>query len=182
MANAKTEVCLVELHAVMLKTIKAAFPALQDVVAYREEDDRTTPLTAPACLLEMDDELEPGDAPDPGTEQIALTCTFSARFVVGFRTENAKIEARKLATRFAAHLRKHPRWPGVVTGPAEVKGCYRDDSDGRFDQFVVWRVEWAHVLHFGETVWEPEGLTPTQVFSRLVVDGDAADPEQVAPT
>lgn len=183
MANANTEVCIIKLHEVMLDTIKAQFPALQTVEAYREEDDRTTPVVTPACLLEMD-EMETADGLDPGTEQIALTARFAARFILGMRTKDVKLQTRKLAGAFAAYLRKNPRWPGVVTSPAEVIGCYPDAFDPRLDQFEVWRVEWAHVLHIGDSVWKPEGLAPTTVFLGMAPDIGAGNEDkyvQVAP-
>jgi hypothetical protein len=115
--------------------------------------------------------MEAAEAQDPGTEQIALVARFEARFILGFRTHEAQLEARKLAGAFAAYLRKHPRWPGVVTGPAEVIGCYRDEFDPELDQFEVWRVEWAHVIHLGgESVWAPEGITPTTVYLGVTPD------------
>jgi hypothetical protein len=165
MANAQTEVCLEELHAAMLDTIKSAFPTLQTVEAYR--DDRTTSLTTPACLLELT-EMEATPEQDPGTEQLAVVARFEARFILGFRTQEVQLQARALAAAFAAYLRKNPRWPGVVTGPAEVIGCYRDEFDPELDKYEVWRVEWAHVLHLGETVWKAEGIIPTTVFLNMV--------------
>jgi hypothetical protein len=171
MANAKTEVCLNELHAAMLAAIKQAFPLLGTVECYREETDRTTPITTPACLLELT-EMDAAPDQDPGTEQIAMVARFTARFVLGFRTREAKLEARRLAAAFASYLRKNPRWRGVVTGPAEVIGCGPDDFDPRLHQYEVWSVEWAHVLHFGESVWEPCGLTPTTVYlAHVSVEG-----------
>jgi hypothetical protein len=179
---AKTEVCLRQLQAAMLDGIKAAFPALQTVEASREEDDRTTPVRTPACLLESD-EMEP-DELDPGTEQAALETRFAARFIVGFRTREAKLEARVLCGKFSAFLRKNPRWPGVVTGPAKLIGCYKDEFDPRLDQYEVWRVEWSHVLHFGESVWSPEGLVPTTVYLGISPDigpGNEDKYVQIAP-
>jgi hypothetical protein len=181
MANAQTEVCLVELHAAMLDAIKAAFPDLQTVECYR--DDRVTKVTTPACMLELT-EMEAAEAQDPGTEQLAVVARFEARFILGFRTREAQLEARNLAAAFAAYLRKHPRWPGVVTGPAEVIGCYRDEFDPELDQYEVWRVEWAHVLHLGESVWAPEGITPTTVFLGVSPDTGAENLDkyvQIAP-
>lgn len=176
MANAETEIGLTDLHSVMLDTIKAAFPGLQTVESYRNE--RTTKVTTPACLLELT-EMEAAPEQDPGTEQLAVSARFEARFILGFRTREVQLQARELAAAFAAYLRKHPRWPGVVTGPAEVIGCYRDEFDPELDQYEVWRVEWAHVLHLGASTWAPEGITPTTVLLGNTRDGVGTEDKYV---
>lgn len=163
MADADTQVDLEQLHDVMAASIATAFPALQTVEFYRE--DRKTPVTAPACLLELVELETAGAEPDPGTEQLAVYARFEAQLIIGFRTPKAKLEARRLAASLAAflHLR---RWPGVVTGPGEVVGCYRDEFDPGLDQFEVWRVEWSHLVHLGESVWAGDGIIPTRVYVR----------------
>lgn len=160
MADAQTQVDLFDLHESMLNAIKEAFPVLQTVECYR--DDRTTKVTMPAALLELT-EMEADPAQDPGTEQLAVTARFELRFILGFRSRESKLQARALSAAFAAHLRKNPRWPGIPSGPAEVIGCYRDEFDPELDQYEVWRVEWAHTLHLGDSTWDPEGITPTTV-------------------
>jgi hypothetical protein len=173
MANTITECDLDLLFSTMEAAISAAFPALQRVT-FDELERENMPL--PCCLLDCAEMDHDGDARDPGTEQQALTARFEARFVIGFRTLHAKMEARKMATAFAAFLRRQEHWPPARSGPAEVIGCYRDDFDPRLDQFEVWRVEWTHVLHFGASVWAGEGVLPTTVFA-----GDDGVYSQVVP-
>lgn len=165
MANAITNISLENLHNAIVAEIKRAFPNLATVEFYREENDRKQ-LPLPACLLELSEMDAAGDL-DPGTEQLAVTARFEARFVIGFRTPKAKIEIRSLAAGFAAHLRSMLRWPdplhpgkAVPTGPCEVTGCYPDDFDPALDKYEVWRVEWQQVLHLGDTVWTDDGTTP----------------------
>lgn len=169
MADALTEVEIEALHDAIESGIKTAFPALQTVQFYREETDRVEPVATPACLLSID-EFNPTPDKDPGTGQLATEARFSARLILGFRTERAKIEARKLACAIAAYLHLR-RWPGVVTGPGDVSAIMPDEFDPALDQFEVWRVEWSHAVHLGESVWKGEGVTPT------VVDVRYAHPE-----
>lgn len=182
MADANTELNVEALEAAMVSAIQAEFPALQVVQFDREEEDRVE-LPVPACLLEWGD-LDAFADPDPGTEQQAMTARFEARFIMGFKTEKAKRETRKLAMAFAAYLRKKSRWPGAVTGPAVVISCRRDSFHPALDQFEVWAVEWSHVIHLGASVWSGEGVTPTTIFlggAPNIGTGHAADYVQVAP-
>lgn len=153
MANANTELTLDALHDAIVARIKAQFPALKTVQAYRL--DRKA-LPTPACLVELTEFETTSDAMDPGTEQLAVTARFEARLILGFKTPQAKLEIRKLAASVAAFARLN-RW-GLPVGPAEVIGAYPDDFDPELDQYECWRVEWTNVIHLGESVWNDEGL------------------------
>lgn len=148
-------------HEGIVSAIKTQFPTLKTVEAYRL--DRKN-LPTPACLLEIT-EMDAAPDIDPGTEQLAVTARFEARFVIGFRQggKNPKLEVRKLAAAFAAFARLK-RW-GCPIGPAEVIGAYQDDFDPELDQFECWRVEWQQVIHLGDTVWKDDGEVPTPHFS-----------------
>lgn len=161
MANANTVTTLDAVHAGIVSAIREQFPNLKTVEAYRL--DRKN-LPVPACLIEMT-EMDAALEIDPGTEQLAITARFEARFVIGFRqgANNPKLEVRKLAAAFAAFARLK-RW-GCPIGPAEVIGAYQDDFDPELDQFECWRVEWQQVIHLGDTVWKDEGEVPTPFFS-----------------
>ena len=166
--DANTNIDLATLHQVIEATLAAQFPSLETVEFYREESDRE-PLTdsqMPACLLELE-EFEPAPVDDPMTEQLPVYARFAARLVIGFRTQNAKLEIRKLAASVAAYLRKHPRWPHptiagktLPTGPIEVLAILPDDFSPALDRYEVWRVEWRQLIHLGSTVWTSEGVTP----------------------
>jgi len=167
--DANTTIDLAVLHQMIETTIAAQFPSLETVEFYREESERE-PLAddqLPACLLELE-ELETVPSEDPMTEQLPVYARFAARVIIGFRTQNAKLEIRKLAASVAAYLRKHPRWPhptisgkSLPTGPAEVLTIMPDDFSPALDRYEVWRVEWRQLIHLGSTVWTSEGLTPT---------------------
>lgn len=173
MANAITEVTLDQVHDGIAAAIRARFPDLRTVEAYRL--DRKN-LPVPACLFELE-EMEADKDADPGTEQLAVRARFAARFLIGFRqgAKNPKAEVRKLAASFAAFARLQ-RW-GCRVGPAEVIGVYPDDFDPELDQYECWRVEWVQVIHLGATVWRDEGVTPTPVFSFAPDIGPGHEPD-----
>jgi hypothetical protein len=159
MANANTVTTLDAVHTGIVEAIRAQFPDLTTVEAYRL--DRTS-LPLPACLIEMT-EMEATDGIDPGTEQLAVTARFEARLVLGFRqgaNKNAKLEIRKLAAAVAAFARLQ-RW-GCPIGAADVIGAYPDDFDPELEQYECWRVEWTNRIHLGESIWNwPDEATPT---------------------
>ncbi|BAO20610.1 hypothetical protein [Pseudomonas phage PPpW-3] len=192
MTNANTEVDLGVLHAAIVADIKDAFPGLETVEFYREDDRKTLPK--PACLLELSD-LEPIPDDDPGTEQLAVMAKFEAELVIGFRTPEAKLSIRLLAASFGAWLRMR-RWtnysgttPKLPTGEAQVIGIYQDDfniygrdSDKGLSQYEVWKVEWQQRIHLGKTVWTDEGVTPAEVYVQGHIGGNPGDGyEQVVP-
>lgn len=170
MANAITNVSLDDLHEAIVRDIRAAFPALKTVEFYREESERKPPEPdqLPACLLELS-EMEPSPEDDPGTEQLAVNARFEARVMIGFRTQKAKLEIRKLAAALAAWLRlrrwSHPTEPAprtLPTGPAYVINIMPDDFEPELDRYEIWRVEWMQqTVHLGETVWTNDGVTPS---------------------
>lgn len=166
-----TEVDLDALHAAIVADIQAQFPDLQTVEFYREERDGAA---LPACFLELVEFENAGEDADPQTGQLAVVARFEAEIIMGFRVPNVKLEMRKLAAAFAAWLRLR-RWSGVVTGAANVVGCYRDEFNPRQDQYEVWRVEWNQVLHIGQTVWTNEGTVPTTVMASWFPDVGTAN-------
>lgn len=176
MANANTVTTLDAVHAGIVDAIKAQFPTLQTVEAYRL--DRKS-MPTPACLIEMT-EMDAAPEIDPGTEQLAVNARFEARFAISFRqgANNPKLEVRKLAAAFAAFARLK-RW-GCPIGPAEVIGCYQDDFDPELDQFECWRVEWQQVIHLGDTVWTDDGIVPSPVYSWAPEIGIPHEPDYVA--
>lgn len=194
--NANTEISLDVLHQAITADILAKFPALQTVEFYRGEgqEDRKA-LQTPACLLDLS-EMEASPDDDPGTEQLAVIAHFEAELVIRFNTPNAKRSIRRLAAAVAAWLHNR-RWddpanPGkkLPTGPCVVVGAYKDDFSGLtpgqrdvpLDQFEVWRVEWRQIVHLGESVWNDEGVTPSEVYAREGAGGqDGEEFQQVAP-
>jgi hypothetical protein len=161
MANANTQITLEELHTAIVNAIEAKYPAIPTVEFY-STIRQGMPL--PACLLELT-EMDSAPDKDPGTQQLAVDARFEARFIIGFRTADAKLAVRSLAGSFAAWLRyEEQRW-GKPVGPAEVIGCYQDDFSPELDQFEVWRVEWTQTLHLGERVVDEGGAIPQAFYS-----------------
>lgn len=164
--DANTEIELGALHEAIVADIKAQFPDLRTVEFYRE--DRTG-LELPACLLDLTEFEDAGEDLDPQTGQQAVIARFEAEFLMGFRVPAVKLAVRKLATAFAAWLRLR-RWSSVVTGPAHLVGCYKDEFNPRLDEYEVWKVEWTQVLHLGNTVWTNDGTVPTTVLAAWAPD------------
>lgn len=157
MADANTEIDLDEVHQAIIDTIQVQFPDLKTVTDYHE-DRKKFPL--PACFIELT-ELTQADM-DPGTDQLALLARWEARVIIGFRTQTAKRNIRKLVTSLAAFIRLQ-RW-GKPVGPAEIIGCFPDDFNPGLDQYEVWRVEWTQVIHFGSSIWTNDGQLPTDIL------------------
>lgn len=176
--NINTAVDFDALNAAIVAGISGAFSTFQTVEFYRP--DRTQ-LPLPAILLELA-ELETADT-DPGTGQIAMVARFEARIILSFDTVNVKQEIRKIAASLAAFLNLR-RWPGVITDPATVIGCYEDDFSPELDRFEVWRVEWSHQFNVGTSVWVDSGITPTTVFlgyEPRVGEGNEGNYFQISP-
>lgn len=173
MSNANTNTTLDAVHEGIVQAIKAQYPDLKTVEAYRLDRQN---LPTPACLIELTD-METGVDPDPGTEQLAVMARFEAKFVISFRQglKNPKLEVRKLAASFA-HFARLQRW-GCPIGPADVLSISQDDFDPELDQFECWRVEWQQIIHLGDSIWNWSGETPTPVFSWAPNIGIPHEPE-----
>jgi hypothetical protein len=159
MANTTLTTDLRAMHAAIVAGISAQFPTLATVEFYRE-DRKDLPL--PACILELE---EMPSAPDenPGNGQQPIEARFCAHFVLGFRTENVRLEIRLLAAAMAAFLYEK-RWDGITCDPAQFHGAYEDDFKPEFDQFECWKVDWSHIIFLGTDVWNEDGaITPTVV-------------------
>lgn len=165
MAQPDTEIDLDALTNAIVASIAEAFPAFALVEAY---PDDLTALPTPACVIELVD-LEPAD--DIGTEQLPATARFEARVVMGFRAADVKRATPKLAAALALHINKK-RW-GLPVEPAAVTAIERDDFEPDLDQFEVWRVDWAQIVHIGESVWNNDGTPITEAISNIS-DGGAA--------
>jgi hypothetical protein len=135
--------------------IAAQFPALKTV---EFDDIDRTGFAMPACLLDVD-EFE-GDLPDPGDGKLALLARLEARFVVGFKDAQAKLEVRKLAVAFATWINRRSFGPGAPSYPAEVVALHRDDFNPRLDEFECWCVKVHIGAEFGVSVWDDYQAVP----------------------
>ncbi len=160
------------LHDAILADLAAAFPEMSTVADYRES---RTHLPLPAILVELAD-MEGAPEDDPGTEQVALRARFVARVVIGFRTDAAEREIRRLATALAARAHLN-RW-GQTVGPAEVLLVAPDEFAPELAQFVIWSVEWQQIVHAGESVWKHDAALPqTTLYSHEPCIGIPFEPD-----
>lgn len=169
---------LAALHTAIVSVSAAAFPGVH--FEFYREDRVNLPFGDGAVgndprayvLLELD-EFEPGDAIDPGTEQLAMMAKFSANVVMKTLPVDARLAVRVLAASFGAFLRKQSRFnpASVLQGSAEVLGVFKDDFNPELDKYEVWRVDWVQNVWLGTgDIWLPEpGATPPdQVFFSYV--------------
>lgn len=152
---------LAALHNAIQNQIGAAFPALQTVEFYRDDEDEGIQL--PACLIELD-EMENRDE-DPGTGQICMSLRFSARLILTRENgPDAPMQARLSAAALSAFINKN-RFGGHVS-PAHVLMGSRDDfSPSLLGRFSIWRIEWVHrEAFFGASVWSGDNIIPQTVY------------------
>lgn len=173
MRQPDTEIDLDALVAAIEASIRATFPDLALVEAWRE--DRTN-LPVPACLIDLVD-LEPVE--DIGTEQLPVQARFEARIITGFREPDAKRLTLKRAAALGLHVRGQ-RW-GQPVAPAEVTSIERDEFDPDMDAYEIWRVDWQQVIHIGASVWDNEGVTPTEVVFSTAPDIGPGNEGSYAP-
>lgn len=151
------------LYDAIVGSIALQFPGIRTVRDHVSTRDK---ITTPAVLVDMV-EMEAGDS-DPGTEQIALDATFEARIIIGFRTEKAKREIRKLAAALSSHIHMQ-RW-GQPCGAAQVIVAEPDAFDPDLDRYEVYRIEWRQPILIGTNVWINDGQIPTTVLGSFDPD------------
>lgn len=156
--NADTEISLDALHEAVIARIAAAFPHLQTVADYPDDRQR---ISAPAALIELTEMTAVPDD-DPGTGQLALELQFELRYIVGFRGPSQGRLIRSNAAALA-HFIQHNQWGLPIEG-ARVMVCEPDAFSPELDQYHVWRIEWAQVVHIGANEWIDDGETPTEVW------------------
>jgi FAD/FMN-containing dehydrogenase len=156
MADQNGAVDLGVFHQAIIDQVKAAFPVFVVVDDYPQD---RRPKSTPALYLEID-EMEGAGDEDPGTSQQALSLRYAARIVLPRSMDQVGRQVRMLAAAVAAfaHLNRF----GQRVNPAQVIGAYPDAFEPELDQYVVWRVEWQQVGHFGTSVWleYSQGETP----------------------
>lgn len=156
MTDVLTGTDLAAMHAAIVSTSAAAFPGVH--FEFYRADRKNLPLGSGAtgqpprayCLMDLA-EMDASDT-DPGTTQQSVGARFEAEFIIKALQPDARLLIRALAGSFAAFLRRQMRWPGVVNGPIQVTGCYKDDFAPELDQFEVWRVEWTQDVWLGAGV------------------------------
>lgn len=156
--NADTAIDLDALHQGILDTIAGAFPALHTVDDYPDDRQR---VQVPGVFIELT-ELTAVPDDDPGTGQLALEAQFELRYLIGWRGVNQGRTVRRNATALA-HFIHQQQW-GQPAEPARVLVCEPDEFSPELDQYLVWRIEWAQIIHIGANEWIDDGTPPTEVW------------------
>lgn len=131
------------------------------VTAEAYDPDRRE-FALPACMVRVAD-FERDSAGDIGTEQLAMLARFEAHIVVGFRETQAYLAAPRLALA-VARLIEGNRF-GQPVSPAQVSVVEPDEFAPDLDRFVVWRIDFAQVIHVGASIWTNDGTLPQRVVS-----------------
>lgn len=114
------------------------------------------PVTLPTWLLELSG-LKMGT--NPGTEELALSLTWSLRILVDAAQPNAAMTLQTLMIEAAQALYLAP-FASLGT-PTGFAFDFESPPDG--DAFAIGRVSWSQEAHFGTSVWAGGGSLPTTV-------------------
>jgi hypothetical protein len=142
----------------IVSAIKAQFPEFRSVIA---EDEPSDALTVPAVLVQLS-EIEPEPDSDAMTGQLACVFRIEARIVMGALSPSARIAAATAAGRLAAFV--HQNRLGSMWDGAIVLAVEPDEFAPGADQFVIWRVEWAHAGRLGDSNVPAGDDTPVQIL------------------
>lgn len=177
MADQNAALDLELFHQAVIDQLKAEFPAFLVVDDY-PQDRRAKPV--PALYVELE-EMEGANDEDPGTGQQALALRFAARIILPASMPRVGRRIRVMAAALCAFV--HLNRFGQRVNAAQLIGAYPDMfAPEELDQYVVWRVEWQQVGHFGASVWldYSQGGVPSDP---MIGDGsgDAAGYQPVLP-
>ncbi|MDT0499707.1 hypothetical protein [Halomonas sp. PAR7] len=156
--NADTEITLDGLHQAILDAIADGFPSIQTVDDYPDDRQR---VAVPAAFVELT-ELTAVPDDDPGTGQLAMEAQFELRYLLGWRGTNQGRAIRAQAAALA-HFIHQQRW-GLPVEPARVLVAEPDEFDPELEQYLVWRIEWAQIIHIGKNEWLDDGIPPREVW------------------
>ncbi|EKN01119.1 MULTISPECIES: hypothetical protein [unclassified Acidocella] len=158
MANQNGAVDLDAYHDAVLDALKQEFAIFKTVEDYPQD---RKPRATPALFVELE-ELEQANDQDPGTGQQALNLRMVARVIVPASDEKAGRQVRALAAAVASfvHLNKF----GQAILAAQVVGAYQDAFSPELDQYLVWKVEWQQVGHFGCSVYDCSDPNAEAIF------------------
>lgn len=157
-----------DLHNAITEALRAAFTVetLPTCAAYPELGKK---LKLPGVLIELS-ELAPDE--DPGTDELGLIARFTV-YIVLERSSTAKLEAANLAAAVALNVYKSGRFGqdvGRATGIRAVPDEFKPELFG----YVVWAVEWSHEIRIGESIWNGEGITPSEIYLGIAPNIGAA--------
>lgn len=146
--------------AAVVARLAQAFPAVPTVAEYPRLRQK---IAAPAILVELADATPTDDA---GTEQLCLSARFEARIVfdhVPVAGSNPALPALNLAAAVAREIFAAGRF-GQPVGPAKGVRIEPDQFRPELSGYAVWLVEWTHEVRLGHSVWDGDGVMPTEIY------------------
>jgi len=120
--------------------------------------NRMDAITVPAVLIELV-ELEPGT--DLGTEELVLVAHFEARVIMQPNVSPEPIQTLVLSV--LQWLNDTNGMPAKVTKP-NIKQALPDAFTPDTHAYQVWQIHWSQSLRMGQSVWEGEGIVPSQIW------------------
>jgi len=144
------------LHQTIVEGI-SGLPGVQHCDAFPRRIDK---VMLPAVFVDL---VELESTSDPGTGELALISHWEGRVVVADSQSNADEVIRSLILSVMLWLFRHP-WPQKNIGRARFKQAGPDHFSAELQGYTIWLLEWTHSIRVGESVWDGEGVTPTQVF------------------
>ncbi|MEW6490365.1 MAG: hypothetical protein AB1578_20950 [Thermodesulfobacteriota bacterium] len=148
--------------------LRTAFAAPAGAVATVEEYPRLrTKLLAPALLVDVADVTA---APDPGTDELALVVRLEAAVVLDRAPTAPGVSPERAALALAAAVAREVYAAGrfgVAASPARELRIEPGDFKPDVATYAVWVVSWVQEVRLGSSVWDGEGVIPTQVWAGL---------------
>ena len=123
--------------------------------------NRMDAITVPAVLIELV-ELEPGT--DLGTEELVLVAHFEARIIMQANVSPEPIQDLMLnVLQWLNDTHDANDTPNKVTKP-NIKQALPDAFAPDTNAYQVWQIHWSQSLRIGQSVWDGEGIVPSQIW------------------
>lgn len=160
------------LHTRMTEVMAGALPELRTLDAFPTLGDE---VYLPALVFGLV-ELKHAKGRDNGTGKAPLEARFQACILVEPNQPRAPLQAANFATRLTALLRGQ-YWETDDVDAAEEVSAQPDGSAPELAQFLVWVVEWTHVLYVGAEEWDWENQPPGSL--QMDIEGEQTHPEEL---
>lgn len=162
--------------AAVIDHLKSAFPAVGCIEEYPRLRKK---IVAPAILVELADAIP---AADTGTEQLCLSARFEARIVfdqVAVPPAKPDMQALTLAAAAAQAIYKQGRF-AAGAGSAKEFRIEPDQFKPELAGYCVWLVTWTHEIRLGTSIWDGEGILPTEIYAGISPEiGDGHEDDYV---
>ena len=121
-------------------------------------------IPTPAALIQI---AEMGEGQDIGDDRCPLMVGVSVHCVLSTETPDVQLQIRNFAAQVIRLVRRQLfGLAGAVSRPIDLDampGAVKEGSD-EVPGFESWVVEFNQTLYLGESVWKPEGVTPSRVY------------------